>query len=1222
MLLIFSFCLFLIIINTKIMIKKCLFILFTNFIVNFCLQAQEDQVKFVGDRVYDFGTVENWNNPKAKFIIKNTGFKPFMFLHAYYEEDLKIEFTPEMVYPGEETEVFATYFTIEKGNFNRDFKLSASTTSKPLTLTIKGNIKSFSPNALTVCPRINNEDKKEKRDNNEFLNYKYTIRFLDKETKNPIHDAKITVSAQNGEKLKLETNKKGEIEFNAINGTYSIIGLKDDYKMLKDDLTINANSNESVMYLTPLNIAKANNYSIEKDESKIVENNNKQVKVILKAFDSETKEKLANVKIYIQGKKGESENIETGRNGEGETILKPDAYIITAIKQGYNLLKINEIIDNNNNEINLYLKPFELITNKVNPSKEKDRENELKITKNQEAINKQNADKIEREREQAQKQAEREREMKADAQKEKLEQAKRDRENELKITKNQEAINKQNADKIEREREQAQKQAEREREMKADAQKEKLEQAKRDRENELKITKNQEAINKQNADKIEREREQAQKQAEREREMKADAQKEKLEQAKRDRENELKITKNQEAINKQNAEKIEREREQAQKQAEREREMKADAQKEKLEQAKRDRENELKITKNQEAINKQNAEKIEREREQAQKQAEREREMKADAQKEKLEQAKRDRENELKMAKAEQAEELERQKKLNELKIKQAKEANEIALKQAEKEAKIEQERQEKLAEQKAEYEKKQLEREQKMNESIANKKLDYMITVIDEDTNAPIVDAEVKIVKPNGDKTSENTNKKGAIDISGKAGNYSISIMKPGYNFVQKNIGLSETEAVKQIFVKAIKNNISNNAQPMLSFSNTTDSRPKANDYSKKVNYDEAKSEVKPETKNATFSKNETQPIQNNENNVLASENEKLKLELEKLKMEKENLRLKNELEKLKNESTPISNKNEIRIETEEQQEHKPAIAISTNEKKQVLQNEIDNNLRSLEKENIIDKTENPNDIKSDESIVQKIVQEKKEESAVKIDKPKNSKPKKQIITDELDFFNAIADNKVEIDTNSSLRIRPQMIPKLSNTLYGDNNVLLLIDISKSMKDEGKFNMLKTSLKNLIGALRDVDNIGIIAFNESVKIISEPKSAGNTAYFFDVIDTLSADGRTFGVQGIEKAYEFVQQKFIFGGNNQIIVATDGAFNGPNYSEERLNALIQQHAEQGIKMSILGFNVEREDESLIEKIAKKGKGNYLKVKNPKQAESILIDEIKFQSKKP
>lgn len=989
------------------MIKKCLFILFTNFIVNFCLLAQEDQVKFVGDRVYDFGAVENWNNPKAKFIIKNTGFKPFMFLHAYYEEDLKIEFTPEMVYPGEETEVFATYFTIEKGNFNRDFKLSASTTSKPLTLTIKGNIKSFSPNALTVCPRINNEDKKEKKDYNEFLNYKYTIRFLDKETKNPIHDAKITISAQNGEKLKLETNKKGEVDFNAINGTYSIIGLKDDYKMLKDDLSINANSNESVMYLTPLDIAKANNYSIEKGESKIIDNNNKQVKTILKAFDSETKEKLANVKIYIQGKKGESVNIETGRNGEEETLLKPDAYIITAIKQGYNLLKVNEIIDNNNNEVNLYLNPFELISNKVNSSKEKDRENELKMAKNQEAINKQNADRIEREREQAQKQAEREREMKADAQKEKLEQAKRDRENELK------------------------------------------------------------------------------------------------------------------------------------------------------------------------------------------------------------------------MAKAEQAEELERQKKLNELKIKQAKEANEIALKQAEKEAKIEQERQEKLAEQKAEYEKKQLEREQKMNESIANRKLDYMITVIDEDTNAPIVDAEVKIVKPNGDKTSENTNKKGVIDISGKAGNYSISIMKLGYNFVQKNIGFSETEAVKQIFVKAIKNNNSNSAQPMLSFSNTIDNRPKTNDYSKKVDYDKVKSEIKPEEKDVEILKNETQPIQNNENIAVAIENEKLKLELEKLKMEKENLRLKNELEQLKNENLPLSNKNEIKIETNEQQETKPEIAISTKENAPIINNkEIYNNEQTSEKKHLENNMEIPDELEKDEVVIQKTPQAKTVNSTIEKTDSQNSKPKKQIVTDEFDFFNAIAENKVEIDTNSSLRIRPQMIPKLNKTLYGDNNVLLLIDISKSMKDEGKFNMLKTSLKNLIGALRDVDNIGIIAFNERVKIISEPKSAGNTAYFFDVIDTLNANGRTFGVQGIEKAYEFVQQKFILGGNNQIIVATDGAFNGPNYSEERLNNLIQQYAEQGIKMSILGFNVEQEDESLIEKIAKKGKGNYLKVKNPKQAESILIDEIKFQSKKP
>jgi Ca-activated chloride channel family protein len=116
-------------------------------------------------------------------------------------------------------------------------------------------------------------------------------------------------------------------------------------------------------------------------------------------------------------------------------------------------------------------------------------------------------------------------------------------------------------------------------------------------------------------------------------------------------------------------------------------------------------------------------------------------------------------------------------------------------------------------------------------------------------------------------------------------------------------------------------------------------------------------------------------------------------------------------------------------------------------------------------------------------------------------------------------------------------------------------------------------------------------------------------------------VDSLQTKGWTNGVKGIETAYALAEKHYAFNGNNQIILATDGLFNNPDYDESALIALIKKKAEMGIKLSIVGFGNDTKAFRLMKKLAFVGRGNFIQIKPDSNAISALIDEIKNNSAK-
>ena len=186
----------------------------------------------------------------------------------------------------------------------------------------------------------------------------------------------------------------------------------------------------------------------------------------------------------------------------------------------------------------------------------------------------------------------------------------------------------------------------------------------------------------------------------------------------------------------------------------------------------------------------------------------------------------------------------------------------------------------------------------------------------------------------------------------------------------------------------------------------------------------------------------------------------------------------------------------------------------------------------------------------------------------------------------------------------------------------YRPNNVLLLLDVSGSMKDDDKMDKLKASIRRLVLMLREVDVLTMIAYNSTSWEVLPPTPVTDNRAILNLVDSLQASGYTNGVKGMETAYESLEKQLIAGGNNQLIIATDGKFNSSKFSEKDAVQMVKDNSNKGIVLSIIGFGEDKEAARLMKKLANLGEGNFLQVKDNEDPTELLAEEIKNRSRIP
>jgi Ca-activated chloride channel family protein len=185
----------------------------------------------------------------------------------------------------------------------------------------------------------------------------------------------------------------------------------------------------------------------------------------------------------------------------------------------------------------------------------------------------------------------------------------------------------------------------------------------------------------------------------------------------------------------------------------------------------------------------------------------------------------------------------------------------------------------------------------------------------------------------------------------------------------------------------------------------------------------------------------------------------------------------------------------------------------------------------------------------------------------------------------------------------------------KLNLDTLPPSNLVFLIDVSGSMDMTNRLPLLKSAFRLLVNNLRAKDSVAIVVYGGVTGIMLHTTSGEEKEKIIKAIDELVPGGGTPGESGIRVAYSVARNHFIKGGNNRIILATDGDFNVGLKTETELDELVSQHRESGIYLTCLGVGMGNYKDSKIQTLAKKGNGNFAYLDNFREAEKVLLKEF-------
>lgn len=176
-------------------------------------------------------------------------------------------------------------------------------------------------------------------------------------------------------------------------------------------------------------------------------------------------------------------------------------------------------------------------------------------------------------------------------------------------------------------------------------------------------------------------------------------------------------------------------------------------------------------------------------------------------------------------------------------------------------------------------------------------------------------------------------------------------------------------------------------------------------------------------------------------------------------------------------------------------------------------------------------------------------------------------------------------------------------------------SNLVFLIDVSGSMAQPNKLPLLVSSFKLLTNQLREKDKVAIVVYAGNSGLVLPSTTGDHKNTIKEALNKLSAGGSTAGGEGIELAYKIASQHFIKGGNNRVILATDGDFNVGASSDKDMEQLIEEKRKSGVFLTVLGYGMGNTKDSKMETLADKGNGNYAYIDNITEARKVLVNEF-------
>lgn len=171
------------------------------------------------------------------------------------------------------------------------------------------------------------------------------------------------------------------------------------------------------------------------------------------------------------------------------------------------------------------------------------------------------------------------------------------------------------------------------------------------------------------------------------------------------------------------------------------------------------------------------------------------------------------------------------------------------------------------------------------------------------------------------------------------------------------------------------------------------------------------------------------------------------------------------------------------------------------------------------------------------------------------------------------------------------------------------------LVDTSGSMDKPDRMGLVKEALASIVGALAPRDRVAIVQFDSHARVVLDHTPASEKKTILDAVGALQCSGSTDLEEGMNKAYELAAADFVPGGENRVLVLSDGVANLGNMEAGQILANVEKYRKQGILCSVFGFGSGTYDDTMLETLANKGDGSYAFIDSSAEVKRVLVDDL-------
>ncbi|MEM9305337.1 MAG: von Willebrand factor type A domain-containing protein [Pseudomonadota bacterium] len=175
--------------------------------------------------------------------------------------------------------------------------------------------------------------------------------------------------------------------------------------------------------------------------------------------------------------------------------------------------------------------------------------------------------------------------------------------------------------------------------------------------------------------------------------------------------------------------------------------------------------------------------------------------------------------------------------------------------------------------------------------------------------------------------------------------------------------------------------------------------------------------------------------------------------------------------------------------------------------------------------------------------------------------------------------------------------------------------HLVFVIDVSGSMEAPGRIDRVKRSLLTLTDALRDDDLVSLVAYGDEASVILPPTSGADRFAIQVAIERLVTGGGTNAAEGVRLGYQLAREQFDPNRINRLILCSDGVANIGATTATGIVTEIGEAARRGIHMSTVGFGMGVYNDTLMERLAVEGQGQYHYIDSEQEAQRVFVENL-------